>query len=93
MSSIGLGQGRKACTLTSKSRYGSSLLGAVLCPFLTWCLAMSIPYEHRNGVQHDGVENGRDDELTILLLPDLLIGDRAKRLREGVAEELASWAR
>lgn len=31
-------------TLTSKSRYGSSLLGAVRLPFLTWCFAISIPY-------------------------------------------------
>ena len=31
-------------TFTRRSRYGSSLFGAVRLPFLTWWDAMSIPY-------------------------------------------------
>ena len=44
----------------------------------------------QNHIQHFGVQDVHDNELTILLLPDLLIRDLAKRRREQVAEELAS---
>lgn len=44
----------------------------------------------QNHVQHFGLQNVHYDELTILLLPDLLIGDLASWQRARVAEELAS---
>ena len=41
-------------------------------------------------LQHFGLQNVHNGELTILLLPDLLIRDLAKRRRGRVAEELGS---
>lgn len=40
-----INEGSRDCpTFTRRSRYGSSLFGAVRVPFLTWWAVMSIPY-------------------------------------------------
>jgi hypothetical protein len=55
------GESVEEYTLTRRRRYGSSLLGAVLAPFLTWWWVMSIPC--RTGQLRPG--NALDVELTI----------------------------
>ena len=56
---------RGSPTFTRRSRYGSSLLGAVRLPFLTWWALMSIPYI---GSFEYYLLNTGYDELTILVV-------------------------